>query len=279
MTFAQTRAASRAFFPDLPPAAGDVRQWIMRGANFVVAYAELATGQVLERDNLDEYFIYLPDSAAKVEAGGDSLVAPAESVVIVPPGPSRLTIAGEGRVLRVFTSLSDDLASLAANAANYAGGADEVAPPTPWPAPRDGFRLRNYLLADYADRPMRAFRSTNLMINVFDFDGPRDPEALSPHHHDDFEQGSFAMSGNWVHSLRYPWSKKLSQWRNDEHLAIGSPSLLVIPAQVIHTSRSVDPGDNQLIDIFCPPRRDFVEMGYVCNENDYASARESADAL
>lgn len=279
MKFAQTRAASRAYFPDMPPLTGDPRQWLMRGANFTVAFAELEAGQILERDNPDEYFIYLPDSAARVEGGGESLDVPAASVVIVPPGLSRLTIAGDGRVLRVFSSLSGDLASLATNADNYADGASEVAPPTPWPAPRGGFRLRNYRLADYADSPMRAFRSSNLMINVFDFDGPRDPEALSPHHHDDFEQGSFAMSGNWIHSLRYPWSKKISQWREDEHLAVGSPSLLIIPATVIHTSRSVDSGDNQLVDIFCPPRRDFVELGYVCNEDDYAPSGMSTDAV
>jgi hypothetical protein len=270
MTFAQTRPASRCYFPDVPPASGPVPQWIMRGANFVIAYAEFGDGDgALTRDNADEYFVYLPDSAATIEAAGETLSCPANSVAIVPPGKSRMILSSPGRALRIFSSSATDLAALALNAAVYADGADEVAPATPWPAPPGGFRLRHYKLSDYADRTMRIFRSANLMINIFDFDGPRDPEALSPHSHADFEQGSFGMSGEWVHSLRYPWSKKLSQWREDEHLAIGSPSLLVIPATVIHTSRSVAVGGNQLVDVFCPPRRDFVEMGLVCNESDY----------
>lgn len=172
-------------------------------------------------------------------------------------------------MLRIFSSAATDIVAAARNAANYSDGAPEVATPVPWAPPRDGFSLRAYRLADYADRPMRLFRSSNLMVNVFDFAGPRDIEALTPHAHADFEQGSFGMDGEWVHSLRYPWSKRLADWREDEHLSIGSPSLLVIPATVIHTSRSVAEGHNQLVDVFCPPREDFVERGVVCNEDEY----------
>ena len=43
---------------------------------------------------------------------------------------------------------------------------------------------------------MRVFRSGDLMMNVF---GPRtrrrDPARLSPHWHDDFEQGSIVLAG------------------------------------------------------------------------------------
>lgn len=161
------------------------------------------------------------------------------------------------------------LAERAANADAYANGADEVAPAIAWPAPPERFRLRCYGLADYVQRTTRVFRSSNIMINVFDFDGPPDPEVLSPHFHEDWEQGSLTRDGEWVHSLRYPLYRPMSEWREDEHLHIGSPSLLVIPAGVIHTSRSVSSGDNQLVDIFCPPRREFVEMGFDCNEEDY----------
>lgn len=270
MTLAQTRPASRCYLPDTTPQTTRPAQWIMRGANFVVAYAALQPGEWLERDNPDESILYLPDGMARISAGGRTVDCDAEaSVVIVPPGASRVEMLGAGRVLRVFSSEARDLAALAINAATYADGAPEVAPMHAWPDPYDGFRLRRYRLADYRDRPMRMFRSANLMINIFDFDGPRNIMALSPHSHADFEQGSFAISGQWVHSLRYPWSKQLPDWREDEHLAIGSPSLLVIPATVIHTSRSMAPGINQLVDIFAPPRRDFCEMGYVCNASEY----------
>ena len=36
------------------------------------------------------------------------------------------------------------------NAATYADGAPELAPPELWPAPYDGYRLRHYPLAQYA---------------------------------------------------------------------------------------------------------------------------------
>lgn len=268
MTFVQTRPASRMFIPDVAPAA-DRREWIMRGANFVVVYSELNAGDVLERISDDEYFAYLPDAGGTIEAGGTAVTCLAGSLAIVPPGTSRLSMTGAGKVMRVFTAMSRDLAASALNADVYADDAAEVAPMIPWPAPSGGLTLRVYPLADFLDRPMRLFRSTNMMINIFDFQGPRDVEALSSHSHDSFEQGSFGMAGDWVHSLRYPWTKRLSDWRDDEHLRIGSPSLLVIPAGVIHTSRATGQGHNQLIDIFSPPRADFVAMGLVCNELAY----------
>lgn len=269
MTFAQTRPATRRYFPESPAIPGARRQWLTRGANFFVAYAEVEAGTALERDNPDEYFVYLSDGAAIVTAGEATLAIETGSVCIVPPGVSRILVTAPSRILRVFSRAATDLEPLAANAETYADGAPEVTPLKAWPAPIGGHGLKHYRLADFADRKMKMFRSANLMINIFNFDGPRDIDGLSPHHHDDFEQGSFAMTGDWIHSLRYPWSKKLSDWRDDEHLHIGSPSLLVIPATVIHTSRSVGQGDNQLVDIFSPPRRDFCEMGLVCNADDY----------
>lgn len=269
MNFTPTRPASRRFFPDTPPSGLAAREWVERSANFVVSYCQLEAGDCVIAHSAQEHIIYLREGTASIFADQQSVDCDEPSVVIVPPGESRLEMRTPGRVLRVFAAAGTDLAARASNAAAYAGGAGEVAPAVAWPAPPDGFRLRCYRLADYAEQTMRVFRSTNLMINVFDFDGPRNPEALSPHFHEDFEQGSFAMDGEWVHSLRYPWSRRMSEWREDEHLRIGSPSVLVIPAGVIHTSRSISPGHNQLIDVFCPPRRDFVEMGFVCNEADY----------
>lgn len=269
MTSVQTRPASRQYFPDIPTGEGARQQWLMRAANFFVAYAEADAGTVLERDNADEYFVYLSQGAAAVTAGDTTLAIETGSVCIMPPGKSRIVLTQASKLLRVFSRAASDLEPLAVNAETYADGAPEVTPFAPWLEPFGGYGLKHYRIADYADRKMRMFRSANLMINIFDFDGPRDVDALSPHFHDDFEQGSFAMTGDWVHSLRYPWSKKLSDWREDEHLHIGSPSLLVIPATVIHTSRSVGEGINQLVDIFSPPRRDFCDMGLVCNADDY----------
>lgn len=275
MSFIQTRDASRGFFPDMPPQQGSSGNWLMRGANFIVSYAQARTGDQFARAaNPDEYFVYLPDAPALIEAGSESVEAAVGSLTIVPPGPSTMTVKGDGRVVRIFSSHATDLAQAAANAAVYSDGAPEVVPATPWPAPEDGFKLRTYRLDDYRDRPMRMFRSANLMVNVIEFPQPRDTSALTPHSHADFEQGSLAMTGQWMHHLRYPWTPDMAKWREDEHLEIGSPSLLVIPATVIHTSRSVSNGPSQLVDIFSPPRADFVERGLVCNEAEYPRPRD-----
>jgi hypothetical protein len=38
----------------------------------------------------------------------------------------------------------------------------------------------------------------------------------------------------------------------------------------VHTSRSIDPGLNQMVDLFSPPRSDFSEKpGWVLNAADY----------
>src|SRR5690606_11899351 len=109
-----------------------------------------------------------------------------------------------------------------------------------------GFRLRHYVLADYAreDSNMRIFRSTNLMVNVLAKRiVPRDVHKLSPHSHADFEQASLVVQGTYMHHLRYPWTPDMSEWRDDEHVEIGSPSVTVILPRILHTSPNISEGD------------------------------------
>jgi hypothetical protein len=253
------------------------RHWVTRAANFVTVVSEAANGAVLTRDNPDEYMVLLPPGTeAVVNANGERIESKGESLVIVPPGESAITVRKAGTVVRIISSKASDLTAAARNAATYGDGAPEVTPVTPWPDPVGGFRLRHYDLGriaspDPSSLKMRVFRSTNLMINIFiPWNTRRDERKLSPHSHEDFEQMSLALKGKFVHHLRYPWSPDKTRWREDEHEHYDSPSVLVIPARVIHTTQDVGEGVTWLIDIFAPPRLDFSSKpGFVLNATEY----------
>lgn len=243
---------------------------MLRGGNFVVAYIDGKADECVERLSADEYFVYVVEGKVILTAGGQKLVVTDRSMSIMPAGTGTIRFDGDARIVIVASVLAKDLLANASNAGDYeATDTDFVHLPVA-DRPCAARPLRSYRLDDYADRPMRLFRSENLMVNVFDHTKPRDSGALTPHSHDDFEQGSFAVAGDWMHHLRRPWGPDLSQWHDDEHLAIGSPSLVIIPAKMIHTSRSVNPGYAQLLDVFAPPRTDFVTQGLVCNADEYA---------
>ncbi|MGE4339765.1 MAG: cupin domain-containing protein [Pigmentiphaga sp.] len=269
-------AASLHDYQNLPP--GEVtsqgRTWSTRGANFVTCYSEVLPGATLARsEQPDESMMFSIDAEGTVSCAQETVAFSSGTLVIVPPGPSEVRCISGGRILRLFSSRDATLTASAGNAASYGEAAPGVAPLTPWPDPIDGFRLRTYAVADYArdGSRMRIFRSSNLMLNVMlPREGPRDTRTLSPHFHADFEQGSFAIEGQWVHHVRYPWTPDLAEWRDDEHLAVGSPSLLIVPPKAIHTSRNVGEGRAWLLDIFSPPRLDFsLKPGLICNGDSY----------
>jgi mannose-6-phosphate isomerase-like protein (cupin superfamily) len=272
-----THARHYAEAPQMTDKDGS-RHWITRAANFVVVVTDAKKGAVLDRsDNPDEYMLLLtPGTDANVEADGGRLEAKGNTLTIVPPGQSRVIVQKPGILARVFSNKAADLTSKAANAATYADGAPEVAPIVPWPDPAGGFRLRHYKLDEIASPDptplkMRVFRSTNLMINIFEpWLKRRDETKLSPHSHEDFEQVSLALEGSFVHHLRYPWGPNKTAWKEDEHEHYDSPSCLVIPPRVVHTTQDVGAGTTWLIDVFGPPRVDFSSRpGFVLNADDY----------
>lgn len=255
--------------------ADGARTWLTRGQNFLVGQSEIDPGGSLWRPNQpDEYVLLLPDrdTPAVVEANGVRVEVDGYSLVILPPGESRITLPNGGRATRVFSTRSEDLNSACSNADSYAAPHPNVTLLEPWPDPVGGFRIRAYSL-DVPPTPGRfgrIFRCTTLMVNYLDPQhGPRDITKLSPHHHDDFEQGSLALDGAFTHHLRWPWTTNLNVWRDDEHALVRSPSLTVIPPPAIHTSRGMEAGLNQLVDIFSPPRVDFSKQGWVLNADEY----------
>ena len=276
MTVQQPRPATYAAHYDTAPQQqqAGARTWLTRGANFVVAVSQVEAGAVLAREaNPDEYFVFAHTGGARIQAGSEQVDAAPETVTIVPPGASRVEATAAGTIVRVFSNRASDLAQASVNQEIYADGAPEVAPLVPWPDPPAGFKLRHYVLAEHVrpDSNMRIFRSTNLMVNFLAKRlVPRDVHKLSPHTHADFEQASLAIQGTYAHHLRWPWTPDMDMWKEDEHVEIGSPSVTVIPAKVLHTSRNVSQGDCWLIDIFGPPRMDFSSKpGLVCNADEY----------
>lgn len=252
------------------------RHWYARGQNFVVSYSECEGPVTLDRAaQPDEWVLLLPggDVSARINTDRQALEAPARSLAVIPAGDSEIRVAGRGPVVRIFSSNATDLCARAVNASSYQQDHDNVAPLAAWPAPPDGPRVRVYSLQVPAEQGRfgRIWRCSTLMVNVLDPTiGPRDETKLSPHSHDDFEQGSLALEGEYIHHIRWPWNPDRRTWRDDDHRLCGSPSLTIIPPPAVHTSQAIGRGVNQLIDVFAPPRRDFSEReGWVLNADEY----------
>lgn len=281
MTATVTRMATKCEFRKMAPQVVEpkAKTWITRGGNFAVVVSEVESGATLARGgDPEEHMVLVPPGGPtlSITAGAETVEAKPDSLTIVPPGASTITATSPGLFAQIFSKTSQDIMARASNAATYADGAPELAPPDPWPAPHGGYRLRHYPLAPYAkadgDRIQpRLFRSTNMMVNLFvDFPTRRSTTELSPHWHDDFEQASLTLRGRWVHHLRYTWGPDLAGWIPDDHGEMTTPSLIIIPATVVHTSRDVGEDESSLYDIFCPPRLDFArKKGFVLNEADY----------
>lgn len=249
---------------------------VVRGQNVILIHTEARDGDDLDNGTLEgelaivvtgaspAFTVLTDDGATKVDSAG---------LVVVPPGASRISVHGDGPLVRLVEATEPAWRDRAANADAYTEDHPRVAPLERRPEPAER-RVRVYPLSKVPDDPKRfgrIFRTRSFMVNFLpEQHGPRDPRKLSPHHHDDFEQLSLAVQGEYVHHIRTPWLTDSTAWREDEHVRIGSPSVTIIPPPTVHTSAASDPGVNQLIDIFSPPRVDFSEKpGWVLNADDY----------
>jgi len=270
---------SYGLFWQLPPASAEEGHdtWWARGQNFVLGYTEVHGTAVFERPaEAQEHVLVLCDEglSAVIEGpGGERVEAPGQSLVVLPPGRTVATVTGTGRAFRLIRSTAEDLVALCVNRDDYTEPHLNIPEFQAWPDPVDGFRIRVYDLTVPAmsKPPFRLFRCTTFMVNYIDpIQGPRSLHQLSPHYHDDFEQASLTIAGDYVHHIRWPWTTDRAVWREDEHVVCSSPSLAVIPPPSIHTSEATGEAENHLIDIFSPPRFDFsAQEGWVLNADEY----------
>lgn len=273
-------AATALSLDDVEPAEvlpGGTATWLVRSQSCVVAHSRARQGDTLVRSGqVDEYVLMTHDAEAHVVVTwqGERRDIRGEAVVVVPPGDSAVDVLADTALSRVLSTQSRDLVEAAANADAYDDPDANVADWAPWPDPPAGHHIRVYPLADVPVDPARfgrLFRCSTVMVNVFAAErGPRDPGRLSPHQHDDFEQISLCLDGDYVHHLRFPWTVDRREWRADQHVLVASPSVTVIPPTVIHTSEATGDTRHVLIDVFAPPRHDFsARPGWVLNADEY----------
>lgn len=257
------------------------RSWSIRAQNFSVAYTWASVGTTLEHAALpDEHVLVVPGTTpVRVKAqDGQRASVSGPAVVIVPPGTSSVAADAAGAILQVFTSRARAVLAKARNGDRYSGTEPDAAALPDLPSPGPG-TLRVYRAAYIPEDPSRfgrILRTDSLMINWFaPTEGPRDAHSLSPHVHEDFEHVSVTLAGEYIHHLRTPWTPRLPDWRDDEHVQITSPSVTIIPPGVIHTTQAVGPGSHELIDVFAPPRADFAAKAWVVNDGDYAGGLQN----
>ncbi|QJU55301.1 hypothetical protein SCB71_19945 [Herbiconiux sp. KACC 21604] len=256
------------------------REWFIRGQNSCISLAWTDSGESLPTRSVpDEHAILvLAGTAYEVASATGTEVVEGPAFVVVPAGSTTLTSLRPGFVVRVFSARASAVRDRATNSERYSTADPRVTPleeSAPGPS-----TLRVHPLADLppADgRFGRIFRTESLMVNWFEPEfGPRDENSLTPHEHADFEQASVTLAGEYVHHLRTPWTARLGDWRPDEHVQVTSPSITIIPPGIVHTTRAVSPGTNELVDVFAPPRDDFIARGWVLNQSDYDSNREDS---
>jgi hypothetical protein len=259
-----------------------VKTWYGRAQNLLVAYSRVRQGSALEVANSEnEYFIVLIDGSIDVSSDGGAASVTGAAQVIVPPGKSRLSATSDSTLVRVFAPPPAELVLKALNNASYDLPHPNVGPLDLWPMPAGGYKLHVYQFDKMPPDSRKIFRSRNIMINWGgNYAGPRDVTRLSPHKHDDFEQVSLCIEGQYVHHVRYPWESDSTSWMEDDHIEIDTPSITIMPPPALHTSVAMGP-KNALIDIFAPPRMDFSLGGmvYAGNAADYPMPEGGGDTM
>jgi hypothetical protein len=244
-----------------------------RGQNFLVDWIAAEAGAAFLAESAAEAMLLLPAGGARIEGPSGALDVPGRRVCILPPGAHCIAAEAGGVMVLLRSAAPAAEYATAANAAAYDPPDPRVAAPgAPWRRQGGGIAVVDVdRMAVAAGRPrLKMLQSATMSINWVEYEGVRDRTQLSPHSHEDFEQGSLAILGGFVHHLRVPWGPDATLWRDDLHMAAPGGSLAIVPPGLIHTTEGEGPERHLLIDVFCPPRADFIAKGWVANSGDYA---------
>ena len=248
-----------------------------RGQNFSVERLSGAGDYAFASGN--EIIVLLPETGATV-SGDRSADLPGHAIAILPAGAYTVQASGEGSIYILATDRSDEDGAMALNASEYRLPDARVSP-VGAPYVRTAFQneIRIHRVEDVTIPPdngrLRFLQSETMSLNWVEYDGARDRSGLSPHAHSDAEQASLAIEGAFIHHLRTPWGRDAGIWQEDQHLAAGPSSILIVPPEIIHTTEGNGTGRHVLIDVFAPPRADFIAKNWVFNAGEYATPAEA----
>lgn len=263
---------------DVSAQNGALERRSARAQNFFIEWLSAGAGApAFELSSSDEAMLLTFDGGAKISRAGSVTEVGSRSLAVLPAGVCSVALEA-GRACILSTSRAAVTSPL--NAASYDTPDKRVAPVgSAWRRTGDPERIQVFDIDRVkapADNPrLKMFQSATMSINWVDYDGPRDRTKLSPHAHADLEQASLAVVGRFVHHTRVAWGNNANVWRPDRHLPADSPSVVVIPPEIIHTTEGVGPGHHLLIDIFAPPRRDFIARNWVLNSHEYADPSQA----
>lgn len=255
----------------------------MRAQNFIVEWVE-AGAEAFEVESTAEMLLVFPDVGAEISPVGQGpsvVVQNKGSVCVLAAGRSSVRLTSPGTCAVIASNRPDIDPATVLNNSAYAEPDVRIAPTgRPFRRKPGAPLVQVFVMAQVpapADNPrLKMLQTDTLSINWVEYQGVRDRKALSPHSHSDLEQGSLAVAGNFIHHLRVNWGKDANLWRDDEHLAAPSPSLVVVPVDLVHTTEGVGDGHHLLLDLFSPPRQDFIARGWVHNAGDYSASAASA---
>nr|MDQ2698600.1 hypothetical protein [Actinomycetota bacterium] len=231
----------RQFWEDEPDDTnGSLKIWYHRIQNGVAVYLEGPAGsKYVRKNNADEWFVLALFLGTKVTAGGDTIEGKAGSVFIVPPGDAEVELTEEGGVWLAFTSNAADLVKKSPNYEEYEPAVDNIAPLFELGMPVDGYKLKHYDLTAAPAGPRCFVHRTAMAKFRWPFRAqPRDPEKMSPHDHEDFEQASLIMAGTVVHHMRRHWTRNSREWLPDEHQVVIAPAVAISKPPDIHTTQA-----------------------------------------